>query len=47
MIPLIVLAGEVPAITRLIFGSDEIVPAPGELSELHTFVWGSAITVGI
>ncbi|KAN0094825.1 hypothetical protein V8E55_003112 [Tylopilus felleus] len=44
LIPLIVLAGEVPAITRLFFGPEEIVPAPGELSELHTFVWGSAIT---
>ena len=45
LIPLVVLAGEVPAITTLFFGPDEIVPAPGELSELHTFVWGSAITV--
>lgn len=47
IIPLIVLAGEIPAITRLILGPDEIVPAPGELSELHTFVWGSVITVSI
>jgi len=44
LIPLVVLAGEVPAITTLFFGSDDIVPAPGELSELHTFLWGSAIT---
>lgn len=47
MIPLIVLAGEVPAITHLFFGSDDVFPAPGELSELHTFVWGSMITVCI
>lgn len=45
LIPVIVLAGEVPAITNLLFGSDDIVLTPGELSELHTFVWGSAITV--
>jgi GDP-fucose transporter C1 len=45
MIPLIVLVGEVPAITSLFFGPYDIVSAPGELSELHTFVWGSAITV--
>jgi len=44
MIPLIVLVGEVPAITSLFFGPYDIVSAPGELSELHTFVWGSAIT---
>lgn len=47
LIPLIVLVGEVPAITRLIFGQDDIVPAPGELSELYTFIWGSVITVSI
>lgn len=46
IIPLIVLAGEVPAIIRLIFGSDDIAPPSDELSELHTFVWGSVITVG-
>jgi len=44
MIPLIVLAGEVPAITSLFFGSNNVFPTPGELSELHTFVWGSLIT---
>lgn len=47
LIPLIVLAGEVPAITSLISGSDEVIPAPGEISQLHTFVWGSLITVSI
>ncbi|KAG6380102.1 hypothetical protein JVT61DRAFT_8187 [Boletus reticuloceps] len=43
LIPIIVLVGEAPAITHLIFGPEDI-PAPGELSELHKFVWGSIIT---
>ena len=46
MIPLIILAGEGPAIMDLIFGQAErIAPAEGELSELQTFIWGSFITV--
>ena len=45
LIPVIVLAGEVPAIVSLFSGSTDVVLAPGELSELHTFVWGSLITV--
>ncbi|KAG8215983.1 hypothetical protein J3R82DRAFT_7969 [Butyriboletus roseoflavus] len=44
IIPLIVLAGEVPAIMSLFLGSDDVVPSSGGLSELHTFVWGSVIT---
>ncbi|KAG1773611.1 hypothetical protein EV702DRAFT_1009918 [Suillus placidus] len=43
MIPIIVLAGEVPAITDLFFGVG-VVPKEGELSDLQTFVWGSFIT---
>lgn len=47
MIPLIVLAGEVPAIMNLFFGPDEIVPGSGDMTALRTFVWGSMITVGV
>ncbi|KAF9224724.1 hypothetical protein BS17DRAFT_778915 [Gyrodon lividus] len=47
MIPLIALAGEVPAITNLFFGPEDIIPSPGELSALSTFVWGSLITGAI
>jgi GDP-fucose transporter C1 len=46
MIPLIVFAGEVPAITDLFFGIGD-VPKEGELSDLQTFIWGSFITVGL
>jgi len=42
MIPVIILAGEGPAITRLMSLQDN--GTPGALSELHTFVWGSIIT---
>ncbi|KAG2073871.1 hypothetical protein BDR04DRAFT_1072027 [Suillus decipiens] len=43
MIPIIVVAGEVPAITDLFFGAGA-VPKEGKLSDLQTFVWGSFIT---
>ncbi|KAG2347033.1 hypothetical protein BDR05DRAFT_1057087 [Suillus weaverae] len=44
MIPIIVFAGEIPAITDLFFGAG-VVPKEGEqLSDLQTFVWGSFIT---
>jgi GDP-fucose transporter C1 len=42
LIPVVVLAGEVPAIMTLFF--DSVAPPTG-LSPLATFVWGSAITV--
>jgi GDP-fucose transporter C1 len=45
MIPLIIFAGEVPAIKELFFGQTEVVSVDGELSELQTFIWGSFITV--
>lgn len=41
--PLIILAGELPGVMKLLFGPDD---APeGEMSPLSTFVLGSAITV--
>lgn len=43
MIPIIVFAGEVPAIMDLFFGIG-VIPKEGELSDLQTFVWGSFIT---
>lgn len=45
MIPLVVVAGEVPGIMELFFGEAAAVfPADGGLSPLSTFVWGSLIT---
>lgn len=43
MIPIIVFAGEVPAIEDLFFGVGAVAKE-GKLSELQTFVWGSLIT---
>ncbi|KAG1888236.1 hypothetical protein F4604DRAFT_1916157 [Suillus subluteus] len=43
MIPIIVFAGEVPAIEDLIYGAGAIAKE-GKLSELQTFIWGSVIT---
>jgi GDP-fucose transporter C1 len=47
MIPLIIFAGEVPAIMELFFGQTEVISVDGELSELQTFIWGSFITVWV
>jgi GDP-fucose transporter C1 len=47
LIPLVALAGEVPAIMDLFFGPEVIIPAPGELSALSTFVLGSLLTGAI
>lgn len=45
MIPIVVAAGEVPAIMDLVFGA---IPSTGKaISPLATFVWGSAITVNL
>lgn len=44
MIPVIILAGEVPAIMDLFFGPMQVV-SDGELTDLQTFIWGSFITV--
>ena len=45
MIPIVIVAGEVPAIMNLIFN---ITPSTSEgVSPLATFIWGSAITVDL
>lgn len=46
MIPVIILAGEVPAIMDLFFGPMQVV-SDGELTDLQTFIWGSFITGAI
>lgn len=43
--PVIVLAGETPAIMKLIFGLDELLRPEDTISPFTTFVWGSLITV--
>jgi GDP-fucose transporter C1 len=45
LVPLVVLAGEVPAISRLFSGASEAVVPQGQMSPLQTFLWGTAITV--
>ena len=42
LIPVIIIAGEVPAITSLF---SETGPSTTAMSPLSTFLWGSAITV--
>jgi hypothetical protein len=42
-IPIIVIAGEVPAVLRLLFGPDGT--AASTTSALGTFLWGTAVTV--
>ncbi|THV02171.1 hypothetical protein K435DRAFT_852989 [Dendrothele bispora CBS 962.96] len=44
LIPIVVFAGEGPAVTKLLAGADELLLQPGEMSALRTFIWGSAIT---
>ena len=41
--PILVLAGELPGVMTLLFGPD--LSAPGQMSTLMTFFWGSVITV--
>jgi hypothetical protein len=43
ILPIIVLAGEIPGITKLLFGADGALV--GENSALGTFLWGTAVTV--
>ena len=43
--PIILFAGEVPAILKLLFGLDELVQPDDGFSPLTTFIWGSMITV--
>ncbi|KAL9709258.1 hypothetical protein Ac2012v2_007611 [Leucoagaricus gongylophorus] len=42
--PIVLFAGEVPAILKLLFGLDELVLPEDGLSPLTTFIWGSMIT---
>jgi hypothetical protein len=42
--PLVVLAGELPAVLSLFYGQTDSVGSEG-MSTLQTFLWGSAITV--
>lgn len=44
LVPIIILAGEGPAVTKLLSNADALVLQPGEISHLRTFIWGSAIT---
>ncbi|KAG7442848.1 uncharacterized protein BT62DRAFT_922304 [Guyanagaster necrorhizus] len=44
LVPIIILAGEVPGVIKLLFGVDELVRSAGTMSALETFLWGSAIT---
>lgn len=43
LIPVIILAGELPKTLALLFG--DLPSLPDEMSPLATFLWGSAITV--
>jgi len=45
--PIIIIAGEGPAIAKLFFGVDELVRDPGTISALKTFLWGTALTVSL
>jgi len=47
LIPVIVFAGEAPAVTSLLANADALVLEPGQMSALRKFVWGSAITVRV
>jgi len=42
--PLVLLAGEGPAVLKLIFNVDELLTEAGSMSPLKTFIWGSVIT---
>ncbi|EPQ51938.1 hypothetical protein GLOTRDRAFT_80944 [Gloeophyllum trabeum ATCC 11539] len=43
LVPVIILAGEVPGVMKLLFGPPEVTPV-GTMTPLATFLWGSAIT---
>jgi len=44
LIPLVILAGEGRDVVKLLLGVDELITAPGAMTPLATFLWGSAIT---
>ena len=43
--PLLIIAGEGPAVLKLLFGVSELLVEPNSISPLQTFIWGSIITV--
>jgi len=45
LLPILILAGEAPGVTKLIFNVRELAVPEGSLSPLATFLWGSFITV--
>jgi GDP-fucose transporter C1 len=45
--PCVALAGEVPAVLKLLSGNSEYIPGGDEMSPLKTFLWGSFLTVRI
>ncbi len=45
LVPIILVVGEVPAITELLFGLDELLRPEDTITPLTTFLWGSLITV--
>lgn len=45
LFPIVLLAGEGPGIVKLLFNVNELTVAPGTMSPLKTFLWGSFITV--
>jgi len=42
--PIMVIMGELPSVTELLFTPATVIPAEGELTPLQTFMWGSLIT---
>lgn len=45
ILPIMVIAGEIPEITKLLFGADGSLV--GESSALGTFLWGTAVTASV
>ncbi|RXW22240.1 hypothetical protein EST38_g3605 [Candolleomyces aberdarensis] len=44
LFPIVLLVGEGPNIVKLLFNVNELAVAPGTMSPLKTFIWGSFIT---
>ncbi|KIK68307.1 hypothetical protein GYMLUDRAFT_35692 [Collybiopsis luxurians FD-317 M1] len=44
LIPIVVVAGEVPEIFKLFFGVEDLLRSSGQMTALGTFIWGSVIT---
>ena len=45
ILPIMVIAGEIPEIMKLLFGADGSLA--GESSALGTFLWGTAVTASL